>query len=213
VRLTDIKNMRLWPPRWSPDGKTLLFEARGDSGPEIHTVPADAKGPVPTTRVVLGSSGSWAHDGKSIYYVTRGQIWKAAADGANPRPVETEPGANLPQESPDGKSIYFRQGGSIRRMPAEGGAFQDVVSDRNLMFTSIQPAAGGLYFMEFAMGERGMVVSFQDVNSRSSRPVFHLHHMDLGPRAGFSVAPDGSAILYPRMDENASNLMLIENFR
>lgn len=215
VQLTNLKDQRLWPPRWSPDGTLLLFESRGEHGSEIQTVRVSATGPVEATRVLLGSAAAWSSDGRAIYYQSRGQIWKATADGGSPQRVETQDDAGSPQESPDGKYVYYRHGAGIWRMPAAGGKPEEAVapSGHPLIFAGMQTARQGVYYLEFTFAERGVGVAFWDAATRKSRQVFHLTNADFGPRLGFSVSPDGASVLYPRVDQSRTELMVVENFR
>lgn len=59
--------------RWSPDGRSILFLARGDSGLQIFVVSADGGQPRQLTRHVTGVYGgfaaAWAADGSAIYFL------------------------------------------------------------------------------------------------------------------------------------------------
>jgi dipeptidyl aminopeptidase/acylaminoacyl peptidase len=76
VQITQLKGPRVGRLRWSPDGKTLLFDASSDHGQEVFTVPA-APGSKPARVLLNASNASFSHDGKWIYFQSRGQIWKA----------------------------------------------------------------------------------------------------------------------------------------
>ena len=214
LQLTSLKGPRISRPRWSPDGRLILFEARADRGAEVYTIPAAGGRPDKPHRVLLGSDASWSHDGKSIYFQLRGQIWKADANGGSPRQIAGMPFSNSPEESADGKYVYYRNRRTIWRAPAEGGAEEQAIVPEHDMgwATSIQPTTKGVHYLEFARGTRSLVVSFYDFATRASQVVFRMTNADL-PTATFSVSPDGEYILYPRADQSQTNLMLVENFR
>ncbi|MGA2271240.1 MAG: hypothetical protein ABSH44_22455 [Bryobacteraceae bacterium] len=212
IQITSLKGPRLSRPRWSPDGRALLFEARAGRGAEVYTVPVTGAGPGEPHRVVLAGAGaSWSHDGKFIYFQSHGQIWKA---GGTPRQLTELPFSNSPEESADGKYVYYRNRRAIWRVPVDGGAEeQAIIPEHDMVWaTAIQPSNKGVYYLEFARSARGMVVSFYDFKTRRSEMVFRMTNVDLQTTT-FSVSPDGKYILYPRVDQSQTNLMLVENFR
>jgi Tol biopolymer transport system component len=214
VQLTSLKGPRVSRPRWSPDGRLLLFEARADRGAEVYTMPAAGGRPDKPHRVLLGGGASWSHDGKSIYYQLRGQIWKADANGGNPRPLSNTQGSGAAEESVDGKYVYYRNRRAICRIPAEGGAEEQVfIPEHDLLWVVIQPTKKGLYYLEFARGARAMQVSFYDFETRGNEVAFRMKDADFFQAMSFSISPDGKYILYPRVDQSQTNLMLVENFR
>ena len=77
----------------------------------------------------------------------------------------------------------------------------------------IQPTEKGVYYLEFARGARTMEVSFYDFATRGNEVVFRMKDADFFQAMSFSVSPDGKYILYPRVDQSQTNLMLVENFR
>jgi len=227
VQLTHFKgNAFPYRPRWSPDGQTLVFGLRATDVPEIDTVPA--AGGEPKRVLMNGDDASWSHDGKWIYYQSRGEIWKAPAAGGEGQALTTQGNASQPEESPDGETVYYAKWRAIWRVPAGGGTEEEAFqSERGMIMGGALATAKGAYYVEWGaggvrpgrpVGPRGIralmasapSVCFYDFSSKKSAPVFELQGLNLG---GFSISPDGKYILYPRVDQDETNLMLVEGFR
>jgi Tol biopolymer transport system component len=213
VQVTSFKGPELARIRWSPDGKSLIFDTRGEENNELYIVPATAAGkPV---RVQLDAlNGSWSHDGKSIYFQSRNHIWKSAANGGEPQQLSPTDEAAQPVESVDGKYIYFRNRRAFWRVPVGGGdAEKTIVPEHDLMWsTTLQPSKQGMYYFEWERSANEPVVSFFDFAEKKSSVIFHVKHGG-GRDATFSVSPDGTHILYARVDQSQTNLEVVENFR
>ena len=224
VQLTSLKASDAGSPRWSPDAKTIAFDARVGGRGGIFTVSAEGGAP---TRITQDSADSnlptWSRDGKWIYFSSnrtgRWQIWKVPAGGGTATQV-TRNGGFVAEESPDGRSLYVWVetvagaggvgGGSIWRVPLRGG-------EPVLMAPGVQRyywwhvARDGMYVLDGAS------------------PVAHVEHWDFtGHRTKtipidlsgwvpggqyFDVSSDGRWIIFDRGDQLASDIMLVENFR
>ena len=214
VRVTSFKGPDLARIRWSPDGKSLIFDASGEQGNDLYIVPAVAGGK--PARVQLGAmNGSWSHDGKSIYFQSRNTIWKASLDGGNPQQLSQTLGTGQPVESVDGKYVYYRNRRGFWRLPVAGGDEEQAIGpEHDLMWsTTMQPTKQGVYYIEFERSAGEPVVSFFDYAEKKSSVVFHVKNAGSRDGATFSVSPDGKYILYARVDQSQTNFEVVENFR
>ncbi len=213
--VTHLKMRRLNRPRWSPDGRTILFGVNGYGSMDVDRVASD--GHAPPVRVQFPGDThqlSWSHDGQWIYFQSMAQIWKARADGRQQQKLTNNWGDGEPEESPDGKYVYFRRDRSIWRIPAAGGANEEVIApDHDARWTAFQTAAAGLYYLEIDREERTVAIRFYDLQSKKSRELARLPVTDPSSASTFSVSPDGRYVLYPTVDHAQTALVLTENFR
>ncbi|MBN9517612.1 S9 family peptidase [bacterium] len=69
--LIDPKGKRDAAPRWSPDGKTVLFESNRSGTSQLWTVPAAGGEPTQVTSVSTGAAtGVWSPDGTHVAFVS-----------------------------------------------------------------------------------------------------------------------------------------------
>ena len=70
-QLTDPKGKRDAAPRWSPDGKWILFESSRSGSSQLWTVPAAGGEPKQLTEISTGAAtGVWSPDGTHVAFVS-----------------------------------------------------------------------------------------------------------------------------------------------
>ena len=101
------------------------------------------------------------------------------------------------------------------KIPAAGGEPEEAFEGQHDMWgpTTLQISKKGIYFTEFERRQRGMVVSFYDFAAKKSSTVFRLEKANWGNGGSYSISPDGKSILYARVDQSQTNLILIDNFK
>jgi dipeptidyl aminopeptidase/acylaminoacyl peptidase len=205
-------------PRWSPDGRMVVFHSNSEQHPygAVFVVPAEG-GRVRqvTTHRSNDVFGSFSSDGQSIYFgsarTAPPSIWKTPLSGG--AHVQVSPKAGLlGVESPDGAVLYFVESGALDvpgplwRWPLEGGEPEKLVD--GVASTSFAVLAGGIYYLE-RVPEGANVRYFDFATRRSTVVVAKL----LGVIGSLSATRDGRGILFSRVDASVDDLMLVDNFR
>ena len=125
----------------------------------------------------------------------------------------TKNGGFSAQESPDAKFLYVwveGDGGTIWRMRPSGEETTRIPQGVRV-FAWWRVVPGGIYFIDASTTPA--LVKFLDMATERVKTITTL---DLGysmPPSGFDVSPDGQWILFKRVDQVASDIMVVENFR
>jgi len=216
LQLTSLAGADSGTPKWSPDGKTIAFDARVAGHGDIFIISADGGSPRRlTTEPFENNVPSWSRDGHWIYFSSdrtgTWQIWKIPSGGGSAVQV-TNTGGFSAQESIDGKWLYlWREPGTIWKMPVGGGEPMRVLQGvENFAFWKI--AANGTYFVD--VSTTPALIKFFDFATQHSKAItsVDLGYSVPGPQ-NFDVSPDGQWILFKRVDQVDSEIMLVENFQ
>ena len=134
-----------WPhcsgPAWSPDGKSIAFAARFESGNAIYIVPAAGGKPVKVYDKQGACEPHWAPDGARLVYETETHICTVNPDGTKNRVITYFGGVQrYARYSPDGKLLVFCQGVSeqgpweLYIIPATGGTPEKLIEGSSNMY-------------------------------------------------------------------------------
>ncbi len=210
LMLTSFEDGICGSPGWSPDGRSIVFDARPECQSDIFAVSPEG-GPLRqfTGDAAEDAMPSCSRDGRWIYFTSnrtgQWQLWKVPSAGGEPVQV-TRKGGFYAQESPDGRTLFFgndRAAPGVYRMPVEGGEEAMFLSDAWIQLFA--PAAKGCYFWR----TDGALV-FLDSSTGTRRVVTVI---DKSPVWFLSVFPDGKRIVYSQLERDFSDLYLVENFR
>ena len=197
-------------PRWSPDGRRVVFESTADGQSEIYAFEVSSK---KAQRLTFDPGAdvrpSWSRDGRYIYFSSnrtgKFQLWRVLSNGGEAIQI-TRMGGSYGIESFDGKTLYYLtadQLAKIREMPATGGDERDLVSDV-VGYSAIALGQSDLYFLS-SITSRDATLEMYDLTTHTRRRVCVIerpvHHF-------LSSPPDGKFILYTRIDQQESDLML-----
>ena len=199
-------------PCWSPDGRDLAFNFNGEGDSSIYVIRGSGGKP---TRLTRDSSQAltpnWSPDGNWVYFAStrtgRSEVWKVPAKGGEAVQV-TKNGGSGPSQLTDGNYVYYKKDASAWKMSVSGGQEDQVLP--SVYEDSFYVVKDGIYFIPEPGTDKKYSIqflSFATGNKRSVTPISRP------PFSGFSVSPDGQSLLYAQLDEQGSDLMLVENFR
>jgi Tol biopolymer transport system component len=204
-------------PSWSPDGEKIVFDARRFGHLEIYVVDISERVPRKlVTNVQEISTPSWSRDGKWIYFrsyeAVGGKIYRCPAAGGDAVPIARRPDAISQQESFDGEDLYFAirgLNGELRKVSLKSGFVESAVEGLSpvVHWPLWTIVARGIYLVP---ADSPKSLRYFDFATKKVREVFTL---DKDFDDGLSVSPDGRYILYSQIDEQNSDIMLVDNFR
>lgn len=207
VQLTELTGPYTDMPRWSPDGKNILFSSALGPTRDIFVVDPAAK----TTRLLVEGPdseegrGSWSHDGRWVYFRSDRsgdpQIWKQRADGAGPAVQLTTGGGYEAFEAPGGKELYFvrdRLSRELWSVPVDGGEERIVYPDgpSESLWAVADP---WVYFRD------GRSIRRLDPLRGDLETLYELDPA-VTPVAGFAACPDRPVVYWGQTDVNRADL-------
>ena len=215
-QLTNMGGVLSGFPRWSPDGRQLVFHSRITISANLYLISAAGGRP---RRLTTGSGGdastpSWSHDGKWIYFASGRtgvqNIWKISPEGG-PAYQVSQATAVCPLESKDGTALYYvtLPDRDLHRLPLGGGADEKVLSSVEGYGTSYAPAANGIYFIRTADRSKAQELAFFSYSTRQTKPIVML---PATAALGLALSPDEHTLLYGQIDQDGSDLMLVDHF-
>jgi Tol biopolymer transport system component len=203
-------------PRWSPDGRGLVFTG----GHAAYVMDIQGGQPRVLLNEQVGSpSADWSRDGKWIYISShrtgRAEIWKLpeAVGIKQTSAIQiTRNGGEWPTVSPDGAFVYYTKGNSpaeVWRIPADGGPEQRIIrSIANAGTFAVTTA--GIYFIPPPAQDGGTSIMFVESVTGLPRSIAPVSGV---PMWGFAISPDRRYVLYVSLRGVESDLVLVNNFR
>jgi len=204
-------------PQWSPDGKKIAFDSRSPDRWEIYV--ADTTEGIPkklTTNIAGLIRPHWSRDGKWIYFrsIEAGEmgVYRCPSSGGDAIALSADIDGFSPQESFDGRTVYFashERESTLKKVPLPGqlGTESEVNGLPRLRYSSVWTLSpSGIYFVP---ADAPGSVHYFDFATKQTHSVFEV---DTDLASGLSVSPDGRWILYSRLGDENSDIMLVEHF-
>lgn len=210
---------------WSPDGRTILLDVvTPNSSQDIYAVPtAGGKAQPVITGPAREATPLFSRDGRWIYFSsTRSgmfQLWRTDIDGRHPTQL-TKGGGLRPQEPGDGYLYYANQADTpeLRRIPLAGGEEETVLTNPRPRFFGHWAICGRrIYLIGQPLGSTNggrlpLELWLHDLSDRTSRKLTDLPGVPLRTPS-LAVSPDGSSLVYSRVDSASGDLYVINGFR
>jgi Tol biopolymer transport system component len=201
--------------RWSPDSKTIVFDARPNGNSEIFTMPTSGGKPTlfEHEQFEVRRPG-WSRDGKSVYFDTvrsgMPQLWKRTLSTGAARPIAPQD-TLYPSESMDGQMLFFFSG--------NGRGEHDIWSERTdgselKQLVGVHPdpdldwavSKDGIYFVAGDAGSARLdFYSFRDGRIMAAGKLTQA--LSLGTPS-LVVSPDGKWLLYACIDSTKSTIKI-----
>ena len=218
-------------PRISPDGADVVFDARVRGNADVYIVSTAGGAP----RALTTDAGPdvvpvWSPDGAWIYFTSRRggppQIWRMRRNGGGEAQVTTG-GAFGAQFSFDGRFLVYgreRVNTSLWRRPVQGGPEEPVLIDDQgqprtvVQFAFWRPTRNGIIYLErrspdvAGQAARFLLQSY-DAASRRIETLATLPASPALAAGGLAVSPDGRRVLYTQIDQQRSDINLLQPYR
>ncbi|MGH9843102.1 MAG: protein kinase domain-containing protein [Blastocatellia bacterium] len=215
-QLTAMGGPLTGTPRWSPDSRQIAFDSRSQGNADIYVISVEGGAPrrlttEPSEDVVPG----WSKDGRWVYFCSnrggRREIYKLPAEGGPAVQVTTQGGFEA-FESSDGQFLYYTKrsyDSTLWRRPTAGG-------EETLAFNSNRV----IYLRNWALADQGVyfassesVIEFFNLAAGKATPVTTVEKRLARGVSGLAVSPDRKWMLYAQVEQQGSDIMLMENFR
>lgn len=212
-----------WYPRYSPDGKVVLFESSRASFRDLYTVELGSGRVRRLTNNPEGNfDGAWSPDGQQIAFASsrHGQLdlFVMNADGSEVRRLTRHPGDSVkPLWSPDGQQLAFLSGRDGRDdlllVPAQGGEVRSIsgpVTGREHQGAFVEryhftPNGQALVY-SVRTPKQGSKIWIWEASTGQSRRLSGEAHDDTDP----ALSPDGSHLVFTSKHQGRSGIWLMQ---
>jgi len=210
-QITDFHTSSVGSPRWSPDGKMIVFDARPEGRSSIYVISDSGGAP---RRLSSANSEdkqpTWAPDGEWIYFNSNRDgemhLWKMRKDGSNPVSFSSV-SATDPRFTLDGKHLLYTSNlPGLWSLDLDTGAKSQVSGLEDAHFGRLWTVAkNGLYFVNVQSDRRKLM--FHDLHSGSNQFVSNLPVDPLVGYPSLTFSADDQSVIFSSKEDVRSDLM------
>jgi Tol biopolymer transport system component len=222
LQLTRFGGVSLGNPQWSPDGSRIAFHARPSGHADLFIIGADGGR---SRRLTSGDSdhllSSWSRDGERLYYASRvdgrWEVFCLHPDQPEASVRVTWRGAIAAVETVDGAALLLtkpdRAGLWRQSLPRNAERSQPALVRSDLPelgdWGNWAVAVGGVV-MTRSSEQQGVALVWLDLKTLELETVAYAPGI---ARPSLAISTDGRSILYARVDQRDSDVMLVEDLR
>jgi Tol biopolymer transport system component/DNA-binding winged helix-turn-helix (wHTH) protein len=217
TQLTNFRELPVGSPRWSPDGKKILFDRLVNEQAELFIYELES-GQVRklTDNQTPDFLPAWSADGSEIFFCSERQpsqeIWKMKENGEETVRL-TKNGGFESWASDDGTSLYYIKYNSLFKLDLTTLEEQKVEELKDVFFRRYWTLRGdGIFFLTREIGNRCRIQRF-DVKSRTTSLVMELTGSPSKHVPGLSISPDGKRMAISLINYNPGDISLIKGWR
>jgi Tol biopolymer transport system component len=211
TQLTEFDADLVGSPRWSPDGRSIVFAARQGAHAAISIVSAEGGKPkILSSKEFEDKRPGWSPDGRWVFFTSdRGgsmQLWKTSPAGGTAILVSTQPWFDV-QPSKDGRIYFTSAKRGLWQMNAEGSAVTPVPGLEQTRFGRLWTVSEkGIFFIDTDSDHRDL--RFYNFSTRTISSAGRLPTEPLVGYPSLSVSPLDGSVLFSGKEEARSNLVI-----
>jgi TolB protein len=214
ILLASLPNEPLGSPRWTPDGKSIIFDGGRIGTSALYTV--SAEGGIP---IKMPGNGQFVRpavspDGKWVYYTNsstgRRELYKMPFGGGTQVQLTQEGGTDA-MSSVDGATVFYYRDGEVRRIAATGGPESTITKGVKRGQWTL---SGNKVYVVRPRDDRSVVVEM-GADGLNERVVYTAPFRleDTWTVSAIGVSSRTGDIFLQQQARLESDLMIVENFR